>query len=228
MKKIYPLITILFFIAITACTAVVTPNLTSTNTVVVPTQIAATTESPFKEYNNSKFGVTFQFPKDWYGPEEYVDGQTLRVEIGSDVVYPYGTDPAEQSSTRTNTYTIIVQYMHGDNAAAWTDTYQAVEKLADGESVSGTRSKLIRVGEHSFGKFHGIEFISTLSETAATEPTYIREVIFFDDASNVLSVMGTPNRVDIPEGTPWQDIYKQIDSENVTVFDDLINSLAVQ
>lgn len=228
MKKIHPLLTALFIIAVTACTAVAAPDLTNTNTAVVPTQNVATMAPQIKTYKNSQFGLTFQVPENWYGPEEYIDGQTLRVEIGSDVVYPYGTDPSEQTYTKMNSYTIVVQYMHGDNAAAWTDTYQAVEKLADGESVSGTRSKLIRVGEHSFGKFHGIEFISTLSETAATEPTYIREVIFFDDASNVLSVMGTPNRVDIPEGTPWLDVYKKIDSENVDVFHDLINTLAVQ
>lgn len=228
MKKIYSLMTALIFVAFTACTAIETPGQASTNTIEVPTQIEATTVPPFKTYENGQFGLNFQFPPDWYGPEEYVDGQTLRVEIGSDVVYPYGTDLAEQTYTKINSYTIVVQYMKGENTSVWKDTYQAVEKLADGESVSSTRSKLIRVGEHSFGDFHGIEFISTLSETAATEPTYMREVIFFDNENNVVAVMGTPNRVEIPVDTPWLDIYKQIDSENVGVFHDLINSLAVQ
>jgi hypothetical protein len=181
-----------------------------------------------KQYTNSAFGLSFQYPSNWYGPDEYVSDQTLRVSVGSDVVYPYGTDRTEQMYSVKNAYYVVVQYSKNDQNQYWKDTYQSLVNLQDGEALSSARSLVIKVRSLQLGRFEGIEFISTLSETAQTEPVYTRQVILFDDQSNLLTVMGNPNNVEISNGMGWRATYQMIDEANLNDFHQLVESITVE
>jgi len=181
----------------------------------------------WKSYANSTFGLGFRYPSGWFGPDEYVSDQNLRVEVGSDRVYPYGTDRMEQIYEVKNSYYVVIQYSKNDQNPYWKDTYQSLLNLQDGESLSGARSLVIRVRQLKLGRFEGIEYISTLSETAQTEPVYTRQVILFDEQSNRLSIMGTPNNIEIGNGTEWRDAYKMIDEANLILFHQIVESVTV-
>jgi hypothetical protein len=203
-------------------------------TIAVPTQVpvavSPTVEDQpanLKTYTNSDFGLGFQYPSNWFGPDEYISGQDLRVAVGSDVVYPYGEMP-EQPSEVKNSYSVILQYSKNSQNQYWKDTYRSLLNLKDGESYSDGRSMIIRVQQLNIGRFKGIEYISTLSETAQTDPVYIRQVILIDDQSNLLTIMGTPNNVEVSSGTEWRDVYRKIDEANQTFFHDIVDSITLQ
>ena len=176
---------------------------------------------------NSAFGFGFQYPSSWFGPEEYVSDDTLRVEVGSDKVYPYG-EPPEQPSEVKNSYNVVIQYTKNNQNQYWTDTYQSLVNLKDGEFFSDGRSLVIRVGPLQLGRFEGIEYISTLSDTAQTEPVYTRNVILMDDQSNLLTVMGQPINVEVSDGAKWRDVYRMIDEANLVIFHDIVESITVE
>lgn len=184
--------------------------------------------SSLKSYDNSAFGLSFQFPSSWFGPEEYISGQTLRLEIGSDRVYPYASDPSERIYDLINSYNIVIQYSKNDKNQFWKEIYQSLLLLQDGESSSDVRSLMIRVRQLHIGRFEGIEYISTLSDTAQTEPTYIRQAILFDDQSNVLTMMGQPINVDVQDGANWQEIYRMIDEQNQSGFEAILRSIRIE
>ena len=206
--------------------ATMEPSATSTPLPASPTPTQQPVET--NSYTNDEFNLSFQFPLAWFGPEEYINENTLRVEVGSDRVYPYGTDPVERVYERTNSYSIIIQYTRENRNEYWKEIYQTLQNLNDGESFSDARSMVVRIGNVTAGQFKGLEYITTLSETAQTEPVYIRQVILTDDKSNLLTVIGTPNNVQIPEGGDWREIFRSIDEENQVIFHAILESLQVQ
>jgi hypothetical protein len=201
------------------------PGVTQVPTVGSPTL----TESPpgLKQYTNDAFGLSFQYPASWFGPDEYVSGQTLRLAVGSDVVHPYGGQPEEPSDVK-NSYLVVVQYAKASQDGSWKDTYTALSGLKDGESLSGTRSLVIRVRQLSLGRFKGFEFISTLSETAQTDHVYSREVILVDEQSNLLTILGSPNNVEVGSGANWRDVYRLLDEANLDAFQGLVASIKIE
>lgn len=219
---------VLFVIALvlTACAPQTTAAPAAKPTSIVVPTIPTTPAATSKDYQNSAFGLAFQYPIGWFGPEEYVSDQTLRVEVGSDKVYPYGTDRSEQIATIKNSYSILIQYTQNNQNDYWKETYQALLKLKDGESLASARSLIIRVRQIDLGKFKGIEYISTLSESAQTEPVYARQIILVDDQSNLLSIMGSPNNVEA--GADWRAAYQAIDQANVTLFHQIVDSIAIK
>jgi len=177
------------------------------------------------QYNNTDFGLSFSYPTDWFGPDEYVSGDTLRVAIGSDVVYPYGTDRADQVLTQPDSYSVVLQYTKNSRDTYWQDNYQKLTAMQDGESVEDTRSRIIRVRQLTLGTFSGFEYIATLSDSAQTEPVYSREVILVDDQSNVLTISGSPTSVEIPAGANWRDLYRAVDEQYQETFHTILESL---
>lgn len=230
MRKLIILVILSAFI-LGACAPVTpvppTPALTEA---AQPTETAVpeVTEPVGQSYENSEFGLSFTFPADWFGPDEYVAEDTLRVEIGSDTVYPYGTGPEERVYTQTDTYSIVLQYTKNNTNDYWTETWQTLQSMADGESVSDSRGKLIRVGLVNLDGFEGMEFISTLSDTAQTEAVYIRQVILVNAQSDLLSIMGSPSNVVVNEGENWREVYERIDGEYAGVFHAVLESLTIQ
>ncbi|MHC1782252.1 MAG: hypothetical protein AB9891_05730 [Anaerolineaceae bacterium] len=179
-------------------------------------------------YQNDAFGLSFRFPVGWFGPEEYISEQTLRVEIGSDKVYPYGTDRTEQLYNQKNVYNIVIQYSKGVQNPFRDETNQAVAELKDGESFSTARSMIIKVRDVELGGFKGYEYINTLSLTASTEPVYGRQITLVDEQSNMLTIFGNPNNVEVPAGDGWQEIYQSIDEANLAAFHEIVESISVK
>lgn len=232
MKQTLILFILTHILMMSACSFSVNTNpALPTPTIVEVTEVSPTVTvqaPPNGTYSNSQFGLSFQFPAGWFGPEEYTADQTLRVEVGSDKVYPYGTGLEERIYDVTNSYNVVIQYSKNDQNSYARDVYQYMLSLQDGESLSDERGLLIRVGSVTLGRFNGIEFISTLSESAQTAPVYMRQVILYDDGSNSLSVMGSPNNVEVANGANWRDVYRMIDEENLNVFHKIVESITVE
>jgi hypothetical protein len=197
----------------------------------VPTSVSQTEVNPSanpKQYTNNDFGFSFQFPSNWFGPSDYVSDETLRVEVGSDVVYPYGERP-EQPSEVKNSYDVVLQYTKNNQNAYFKDTYQSLLNLKDGESLSDARSLLVRVRQLNIGRFTGFEYITTLSEAAQTEPVYIRSIMLVDEQTNdLVTIMGQPYNVEVSNGAKWLDVYRAIDEANLTYFHEIVDSITIK
>jgi hypothetical protein len=196
-----------------------TPAATETPTGTEPSQ-------SLKRYTNSAFGLSFQYPSEWFGPDEYVSDQTLRVAVGSDKVVPYGESLVQPSDVR-NSYLVVVQYSKKSQDQSWKDTYSSLSNLKDGESLSGPRSLIIRVKQIDLGRFKGFEYIATLSETAQTDHVYSRSVVLVDDQANLLTILGTPNNVEVSNGADWRDVYRKIDEANQPIFEEILATITV-
>jgi hypothetical protein len=199
------------------------PTLSPQPLTASPSNTASSAEN--NRYINNDFGLSFQYPAAWFGPDEYVSGDTLRVSIGSDVVYPYGTDRTEQIYTLPNSYYLILQYTQNNQNTYWQETYQSLAGMQDGESFSDGRGRIIRVRQFDLGDFTGFEYIATLSDTAQTEPVYSREVILVDDQANLLTISGSPNNVEIGNGANWRDLYYSVDEQNQNTFHAILASI---
>ena len=193
-----------------------------------PSEMPSETPVPdnHQVYSNGFFGFQMQFPVGWYGPDEYVVDNIMRLAIGSDVVYPYGTDRLDQVYTVKNAYYITIQYTLNNQNQYFIDQLNLLRSMQDGESVSTARSELIRVREVKIGNFEGLEYISTLSSTAQTEPVYTREILLVDPQSNMLTISGSPNNVEIAAGSDWRTAYKAVDEANQDVFHEIADSIA--
>ncbi len=189
----------------------------------------AAAQSPaWQQYTNSEFGLSFQFPPEWFGPEEFVSDQMIRTEIGTDKVYPYGTDPAERIDAVKNSYHVVIQFSRNDQNTFCNDTFQSLVSLQDGESLSGPRSLIIRVRQLELGRFKGFEYITTLSEAAQTEPVHLREVILVDEQYNLLTILGTPSSVEISDGRDWREVYRMMDEAYRPFFHKIVESITVE
>jgi hypothetical protein len=238
VKKTLTLLVLTIVLTMNACTPAVTaipkpPPATEpaafipTDTPIAVSPTEGAQSAVQKQYTNNAFGLSFQYPAHWFGPDEYISDQTLRVAVGSDVVYPYG-QPPEKPSPVKNSYNVVIQYSKQNQNAYWKDTYQSLVNLKDGESLSGARSLIVRVRQINLGRFKGFEYISTLSETAQTDAVYSREVILVDEQSDVLSVHGTPNNVEVIGGGLWRDAYRMIDEANAAFFHEIVDSMTIK
>ncbi len=240
MKKTIPLILSMLFLAISACAPQATASPTQPPTdepaVMTETPAPVATDMPTavdpptgkKQYTNSAFKFGFKYPSNWFGPDEYISEQTLRLAVGSDVVYPYGEVPETPSEVK-NSYLVVIQYTKNNQNDYWKDTYQSLANLKDGESLSGARNLTIRVRELQLGRFDGFEYISTLSETAQTEHVYAREIMLFDKQTNdLLSIMAQPNNVEVADPAKWREVYQSIDEANLSILREIVESITAE
>jgi hypothetical protein len=207
-------------------------------TIPPPSPTEEPADNPFgdwTEYTNEIIQFRFLYPSSWYGPEVEQQEGSLRVEVGSDVVYPYGTDRTEQITTIPDSYYIVIQYFENTQGRTWDDfinngwidIYLGLIDLQDGESITTIRSLTIREREVSLGDFNGLEYIVTLSDTAQTEIGYVREVMAFDEDLNWLRVTGFPNLVEIADETNWKADYIRVDQANLEIFRTLVESIVI-
>jgi hypothetical protein len=238
MKKTVTFILLMMILTLYGCaplaTATPTTLLSTGTTLPVETQIP-TAVSPtevdqsttWKLYTNNTFGFGFQYASNWFGPSESISGGTLRVEVGSDKVYPYGELPDHPSNVK-NSYNVVIQYVKNNQNSYWKNTYQILQNLKDGESLSDAKGLIIRVRQLDLGRFKGFEYIFTLSETAQTDHVYARDVMLIDEQTNdMLTMMGQPNNVEVSNGTNWRDVYQMIDEANQIFFHKILESLTI-
>jgi len=187
-------------------------------------------------YFNDSFGLSFAYPSTWHGPDVTKSEDGLRLAIGSDVVYPYGTDRTEQVYQVENSYYVTIQYNQNKNDRSleefradspWMDPYFALLDLNNGESLPGPRSLVTRVRQLKLGNFEGVEYVSTLPETAQTERFYVREVTLLDEHLNTLRITGTPNNVQVANPDEWRAAYSQVDQANLETFYQVLESISI-
>lgn len=188
-------------------------------------------------YRDDLFGLSFHYPSDWNGPEVHRRDAGVTAEVGTDTVYPYGTGLDERHYEVEDAYFIAVSYVENlpgwqfDEFVAnqpWMQSYLQLQEIADGESISDPRSLTIRQREVAHGDFRGIEYISTLSETAQTMTFYAREVLLFDEDLNSMRISGSPNNVVIREGEDWREAHRRVDESFQADFHLLLDSVNVE
>jgi hypothetical protein len=204
-----------------------------------PTPSPEATENPYgdwMEYINDSVGFRYLYPAAWYGPEVYETEGSMRLEVGSDMVYPYGTDRMEQVTTIPDSYYTTIQYFENIEGrtwddfinSGWIDAYLGLLELENGGSITTPRSLTIRVKEVTLGDFVGLEYIATLSDTAQTERGYLREITAFDEDLNWLRITGSPNLVVITDPENWKDDYSRVDLANLEIFTTLAESIVIK
>ena len=176
-------------------------------------------------YSNEAFGLSFDYPADWFGPDEYIDDNTVRIGIGSDVVTSYGGVPLEVPPFQKNAYQVVVQYTLENKNTYINDTLNTLANLQDGEMAETGRSRLIRVRALTVGDYSGYEYIATLSESAQTEYFYVREVVLQNAEGDLITILGGPSNVAVEEGANWREVYAGIDQNYLSDFYQIIESL---
>jgi hypothetical protein len=220
-----------------------TPPVATDDVALVPTDLSpAATDSPddpdsgWQTYDNPAVGISFQFPSSWFGPDEYVVEDDIRLEIGSDVVYPYGTSREDQVYALPDSYYIRIEYrpntedltMDDYKNSSWISPPLGMFDLADGESRSTARSLEIKVRDLEIGRFKGVEYIATLSETAQTERVYSRQVFLLDEQLNILMISASPNNVEVADPANWKADFQRIDEAHLETFYHVIESIVIQ
>jgi len=197
-----------------------------------------TAESGWIEFQDDVFGLNTCYPPDWNGPEVHRWDSGVTAEIGTDVVYPMGTGLDARKYHVKDAYFISISYIERNMPGlsfdkfsaenSWIQIYTQLLNISDGESISDARNLTIRLGEVTLGDFHGLEYISTLSETAQTEIHYARKVLLFDDELNEISVTGTPNNVIILDSEEWFQAYQRVDAEYEGYFNQVLKCIHLE
>ena len=245
MKKlIYTIVIITILILISACSPAPTgsepPPIEPTEVIVEePSPSPEATENPFGdwlEYRNEDYGFRFLYPGDWFGPEIHDTDGFLRIEIGSDQVYPYGTSREEQITTIPDSYYILIQYVENREGrtwddfvnSGWIDTYLALQDLEDGQFILNPRAVVTRIGAVQRGDFSGLMYLVTVPDNAQTERAYAREVVLFDSEFNWLRISGFPNLVLIADEEKWKNDYARVDTAYLETFLILLDSIEIE
>jgi hypothetical protein len=205
-----------------------------------PPAKAEPTSDPFPgwtTYTNAAFGVSFRYPSTWFGPEVYEFEEGVRLEVGSDVVYPYGTGPEDRQPGAPNAYNVVIQYTL--NPSGWTleqaraeqpwfNETLAVLDLQDGESITTARSLTTRLRGLTVNRFTGVEFSTTLPDTAQTERFHTRAAFLMDENLNVIVISGQPVHVEIADAATWGATFEALDAANEPIFRSLVESIQVK
>jgi hypothetical protein len=205
-----------------------------------PTSTLEPTLDPYPgwtTYTNESFGLSFRYPSGWFGPDAYEFEDGVRLAVGSDVVYPYGTSIEDRKPGAPNAYGVVIQYTASTRGwtleqyradQPWFNDYLAVLDMQDGESSTTARSLTTRERSLTVGRFTGVEFTTTLSETAQTERFYMRTAFLMDENLNVLLITGSPDNVEIPDPANWRAAFETVDTENLATFQALVESIQVE
>lgn len=215
----------------------------SPTTAVIPTETTEPTPEPtenplgdWMEYRNVDYGFSFLYPADWFGPEISDSDGFLRIEVGSDQVYPYGTSREDQITTIPDSYYVLIQYVENREdrsrddftASGWIDTYLALQEKTDGQFILTPRVVATRIGEVNLGDFSGLMYLSTIPDNAQTERAYAREVVLFDSELNWLRISATPNLVQVSDPEEWKNDYARVDTSYLETFLTLLNSIEIE
>jgi hypothetical protein len=197
------------------------------------------TANPFGdwlEYRNDDYGFRFLYPADWFGPEINDSGGFLRIEVGSDQVYPYGTSREDQVTSVPDSYYILIQYVENREDrtwddfinSGWIDTYLALQEVGDGQFTLTPRSVSTRIGEVQLGDFSGLMYLATIPDNAGTERVYLREAMLFDSNLNWLRISAYPNQVQIADLDNWKNDYARVDQDNLETYLTLLESIEIE
>ena len=100
--------------------------------------------------------------------------------------------------------------------------------MQDGESSTTARSLTTRTRPLTIGRFSGVEFLTTLSESAQTEPFLTRTAFLMDEGGNILQVTGSPDNVQVKDPQSWREAFQTVDAAHRETLYDLIESISVE
>ena len=197
------------------------------------------TDNPFGnwlEYRNEDYGFRFLYPSDWFGPEVSDTDGFLRIEVGSDQVYLYGTSREDQVTTVPDSYYVLIQYVENREgrtwddfvSSGWIDTYLGLQEKDDGHFILTPRLVATRIGEVNLGGFSGLMYLATIPDNAQTERAYVKEVVLFDSELNWLRISATPNMVQIADPEKWKNDYARVDTAHLEIFLTLLESIDIE
>lgn len=200
-------------------------------------EVFINTTNGWKSYTNDNFGLSVQFPMSWHGPDVYQWNDSVRIEVGSDTVYPYFSDRLNRVYNIKNSYYVVIQYSQNNKNLSfkqqiekqpWIESYLSLFNLKDGEAISDNRNMFIRVRQVTLGRFEGLEYIQTLSDTAQTEWFYARRIVLFDEQLNNLTIVGTPNNVEILDQNNFLAAYQKVDKANLEILYQILQLVSVE
>lgn len=67
-------------------------------------------------FRDETYGLGFFYPPDWMGPEAHRWDCGITVEVGTDVVHPFGTGLDDRVYEKEDSYYVSIQYV--PNSAA--------------------------------------------------------------------------------------------------------------
>ena len=204
-----------------------------------PEPTAEPTDDPFgdwMEYRNEDYGFRFLYPADWFGPEVQDSDGFLRIEVGSDEVFLYGTSREDQTTSIPDSYYVLIQYVENREgrtwddfvSSGWIDAYLGLQEKEDGHFILTPRLVATRIGEVSLGDFSGLTYLATVPDNAQTERAYMREVVLFDSELNWLRLSAIPTMVQIADPEKWKNDYARVDTAYLEQFLTLLDSIVIE
>jgi|WetSurMetagenome_2_1015567.scaffolds.fasta_scaffold120665_3 hypothetical protein len=191
----------------------------------------------WKVFVDEKLGIKVYFPEDWNGPAIYVEENVIWLEIGTDNVYPYGTNLEYREIVHKNSYSIdIIYYKNGTGIKntegfKWfkhISDYSVYKKLLDlpnGQTILHMKSILSKVKNYSICNYRGVEYIETLPDYMETDYYYSRQLTIINDEYSYLEIIGEPQNVDIVLDENWRDSYRGVDEAYLDIYRQIINRI---
>ena len=211
-----------------------------TNLILQPSPTASVVEQPEetpsaspaagKVYKNNPFGVSIRYPLGWLGPEVYEAKDGFYFEVGTDVVYPYGTDRAERKYEKKNSYYITVQYGRKPPETPieeykknqpWLEQYLPLLTMRDGETKTYEGIVFTRVRQSNKNNFKGVEYTVSLSPI-----DFHREVLLVNDNYDTFRIEGSPKNVEVINEAEWKTAFQVVDEANLNTFREVVNSIS--
>ncbi|MBM3121520.1 MAG: hypothetical protein FJZ97_04965 [Chloroflexi bacterium] len=100
-------------------------------------------------------------------------------------------------------------------------------EFQDGESITTARSPTTRVRALTVGPFTGVEFTTTLPDTAQTERFFMRTAFLMDEGLNVIVINAQPVNVEIADAAAWREGYAALDAAQEATFRAVVDSIQV-
>jgi hypothetical protein len=234
IKKDVITIGLLTIIILTSCNTYYSNNKNILNTNSL--QITPILDN-WKVFTNEEFGIKVYYPKDWNGPAISVEEDVIRLEIGTDNVYPYGTGLEYREITKKNSYNIDIIYYKNisriKNAEGFKwfyhifdyDVYKKLIDLPNGETILFMKSILSKVRNYSICDYKGLEYIATSPYYMQTEYSYARQLTLINDEYSFLEIIGQPQKVDIVLDQNWRDSYRGVDEAYLDIYWKIINRI---
>lgn len=198
-------------------------------TITAQSTSAADETANWKIYRNNKFNIRLRYPLNWSEPEtqEHEDGFNL----------------VTGTNSNKNSYYITFQYSKRPNAIP-IERYKSIQEAvqrelklseqSEGESIVSAIYTLTKVKDIQIQNFSGVEFISSIPETAHTNVgsvtdwkfnNVVRKALLVNDNHDIMSIVGSPNNLDLTDGIDKKIASQRIDEDYLNEFHGFVNSV---
>ncbi|OGE44161.1 hypothetical protein A3B45_01085 [Candidatus Daviesbacteria bacterium RIFCSPLOWO2_01_FULL_39_12] len=183
-----------------------------------------------KTFKSDKFNVSLNYPSNWSEAEvqEHKDGFNLAIGTYSKV----------------NSYNITFQYTKRPNEIPlerYKNIQEAVQRelglrgRTEGDTITSAIYTLTKIRDISLQNYKGVEFISSVPESASLGSltdwkfnSTVRKVLFVNDNYDIISIVGSPNNLDLTGGLDKKTVSKEIDEDYINEFHKFIESIKIE